>query len=95
MEKELEEILEKLLKEVEFIKGIILEKAERFNSDILDVRGAAKLLKVSIHTIYAYTYRKRIPCYKKGKKIYFSKKELELWGPKMHKIKLEKGNIYD
>jgi excisionase family DNA binding protein len=47
--------------------------------DVLNVKEAAKYLKLQIATIYEKTSRRIIPHFKKGNKVYFHRPELESW----------------
>lgn len=49
------------------------------SEDLLTIQQAAELIKLSVHTIYGFVSRSEIPCMKKGKRLYFSKKELNAW----------------
>lgn len=44
--------------------------------DILTVPEVAEFLTVSIPTIYALTSKGDIPCFKRGRRVYFSKEEV-------------------
>jgi len=46
---------------------------------LLTIQQAAELLSLSVPTIYGLTSRSEIPGMKKGKRLYFSKKELIDW----------------
>lgn len=48
-------------------------------SNVLGVDEAAAVLKCSKGTIYQWTCHGIIPFYKRGKKLYFSRTELEAW----------------
>lgn len=45
-------------------------------SELLDLRQGAKELNVSIHTVRAWTYQKRIPFVRLGRRILLRKKDL-------------------
>ncbi|MEI6764633.1 MAG: helix-turn-helix domain-containing protein [Bacteroidota bacterium] len=47
--------------------------------EFLNIRQAAELLNLAVATIYTLTCRKKIPYFKKGKKVYFKRFELEAW----------------
>ncbi|WP_017732529.1 helix-turn-helix domain-containing protein [Nafulsella turpanensis] len=53
--------------------------SENEEGDIVPVQGAADFLDISIPTIYGYVQRREIPFHKRGKRLYFSKKELTEW----------------
>jgi excisionase family DNA binding protein len=46
---------------------------------LLTVKEAAKLLSLSVPTIYGLVSRSQLPCLKKGKRLYFLKQELLNW----------------
>jgi excisionase family DNA binding protein len=48
-------------------------------NDLLTITEAAKFLNCSIPTIYAKTSKRAIPFHKQGKRVYFSRRELEQW----------------
>ena len=52
---------------------------ENTKEDILNVKGAAKLLDLSPATIYGKTHRNEIPYFKQGKKLLFSRAALVTW----------------
>lgn len=45
--------------------------------DFMNAKDASEFLKVSKFTIYYYTNHKMIPYFKKGKRIYFKRTDLE------------------
>lgn len=45
----------------------------------MSLKEASSFLNLAPQTIYGYTSQRLIPFYKKGKKIHFLKKDLELW----------------
>lgn len=47
--------------------------------EYLNIQQAAELLSLAVATIYTMTCRKKIPYFKKGKKVYFKRTELEEW----------------
>lgn len=64
----------------------ILEKLTRIENliaigmkDALNSKEAAMLLGISYQGIIQMTHNKRLPHYKQGKRLYFSRKELEGW----------------
>lgn len=48
-------------------------------NDLMTIAEAASFLKCSIPSLYVKTSKKLIPFHKQGKRIYFSKSELENW----------------
>lgn len=67
------ENIEKLLQEN------ILHSTTVAEDEILTVSEAAKLLKLSVATVYTKVCRKEIPANKQGKRLYFYRKELLDW----------------
>lgn len=49
------------------------------NNDLLTINEAATLLNLAKPTIYGLVCHSKIPCMKKGKKLYFSREELTTW----------------
>lgn len=47
--------------------------------DLLSTSSACELLNIAKSTLYNLVYKQAIPCMKRGKKLYFSKKELVKW----------------
>lgn len=47
--------------------------------ELLNVEQAAKLLSLSISSLYRLTSRQQIPFFKKGKQLYFRREELVQW----------------
>jgi excisionase family DNA binding protein len=47
--------------------------------NLLTIQQAAEILRLSVPTIYGLVSRSQIPCMKKGKRLYFSTKELTDW----------------
>lgn len=73
---ELEEIIQNSVKEV--LRTEIKNSANQGES-FLDISEAAALLKLAKQTIYSLTATEQIPFFKRGKKLYFKKSELESW----------------
>jgi len=48
-------------------------------NDILSVEQAGKFLNLAKQTLYGFTSKNEIPFFKRGKKLYFRKSELEQW----------------
>ena len=74
--KELESIIENS------VRKILNESATGQNTSeggMLSVKEVAEFLKVGASTIYKYTSSREIPCFKKGKRLYFSKDALMQW----------------
>jgi len=47
--------------------------------DLFDIKMAAEYLHLAVPTIYGLVQRATIPFYKKGKRLYFKKEDLEKW----------------
>lgn len=45
----------------------------------LNITEAAKLLKLAVPTIYGLAQKRKIPYYKRAKRLYFRKNDLEVW----------------
>ena len=73
---DLQEIIESSIKRAFRSEGNLKEQnsTEHFNVD-----QAATFLDLAKQTIYGLTYKDLIPHYKRGKKLYFLKAELEKW----------------
>jgi excisionase family DNA binding protein len=54
-------------------------KQRQSEDEFLNVIEASEYLKIPVTTIYDYTSNKKIPFHKKGKKLHFSKHELNAW----------------
>ena len=61
------------------IIGEGLTQVKNIIPDILDVKQAAEFLRLKITTLYEKTSEKTIPHFKKGKKLYFKRDELQAW----------------
>ena len=49
------------------------------SEDLVNIKQVAAILSLSVTTIYGLVSRKDIPSMKKGKRLYFSKKEINDW----------------
>jgi excisionase family DNA binding protein len=85
------EILERLDRVEQLLNGKIPSKAKvkssvtKSTGESVDIKDAAKMLSVSVASLYSYVKNKRIPFEKAGRKLVFSRTALEAW-------KLEKDN---
>ncbi len=68
------------------IEGLLIQALENkqeqkvpYESKWMNVSEAAEYLQIAKPTLYALTCRREIPLYKRGKKIYFKKDELNEW----------------
>jgi excisionase family DNA binding protein len=70
-----------LLDEVASIKSMLAEKgdAKPTGDQLLTIQECAAILHLSVPTIYGLVHRKEIPVSKKGKRLYFSKDEINAW----------------
>jgi len=76
------ELIDLRLQTVESLLYSIIEKQEASvteENDILTADQIAKLLSVSLPTVYGYVHFKQIPFMKRRGKLYFSRKEVEEW----------------
>jgi len=55
------------------------QATKKTDSDLFTIEEAAGFLKLAKPTIYGLVCHSKIPCMKKGKKLYFSKAELIAW----------------
>lgn len=71
----LKQALSELLQE-----GLTLNSTTQTNEqEIMTIKEASVYLRLKVQTIYEKTSLKLIPHFKKGKKLYFNKKELQEW----------------
>ena len=74
-----------LSSQIEELKSILLEKlanpqpASNEADDLLTIEEAAEMLRLAVPTIYGLVSRRTVPYMKKGKRLFFSKKELTQW----------------
>ena len=54
-------------------------QADNLTSEILTIEQASHFLNLAVQTIYGFTAKYEIPFFKRGKKLYFRKSELEAW----------------
>lgn len=55
------------------------DEARKVSEGYLNIEQATELLGISKVTLYRRTSKRTIPFYKKGKKVYFKRTELEAW----------------
>ena len=75
------DILEERLIRIEHLLNDLKLTVQRQNAqeesrELLSAKQAAALLNIALPTLYGYTSRMEIPVSKKGKQLYFSKKEI-------------------
>jgi len=71
-----------LYEKLESIEQLILSKnnAPQPEEDkLITIREAAEILHLSVPTVYGLVQRAEVPVCKRGKRLYFSKKELVGW----------------
>jgi excisionase family DNA binding protein len=79
------EILERLDRVEQLLSGETPSKAKvkkletKRAEESIDIKNAAKILNVSMASLYSYVKNKRIPFKKKGGKLAFSRTALETW----------------
>lgn len=67
--------MEELLNELREIKALSLLSAK----NVLTIEDVSKLTDLSVSCLYKKTCAKEIPHYKKDKRIYFKRQEIEEW----------------
>ena len=83
MENPFEVIMEKLDR-IERMVTIIRENQEiketqETSKEIMNVQQVADYLSISKQTVYGMTCRMEVPFYKRGKKNYFKKRDIDEW----------------
>lgn len=79
------EVLEQRLIRIEGLLKDLMEnlkipyQANQESDFFMDVKEASEFLRLSVPTIYGLVHQSVIPVNKKGKRLYFSKKELTSW----------------
>ncbi len=76
---ELEALIENSIRKVLCEIPLSSQPKSNFGSDLLCIAEASKYLNLAIPTLYGLVSNKIIPHMKKGKKLYFSRQELEEW----------------
>lgn len=91
------EILERLDKVEQLLSGKSPSKAKvkkletKSTAESMDINEAAKMLHVSVASVYTYVKKNSIPFEKKGKKLTFSRTALETWKQEKNKSKKKTG----
>jgi len=77
----LPEVIRLLYEKVERLEEILikLQPAKAEEDQLLTVKEAAELLKVTVASLYAKVSRKEIPVHKPGRILYFYKEDLLQW----------------
>jgi len=73
---ELETLIQNSLRKVLNEQSKLSQKTE---DEIFNINQAAKFLNLALPTIYGFTAKRAIPFYKRAKKLYFKKSDLEKW----------------
>jgi excisionase family DNA binding protein len=79
---QLPKTVQEIVEKVNNIERLLLERPVSINtetSDLLTIKQAAEFITLSVPTIYGLVHRAEIPVNKRGKRLYFSKKELTTW----------------
>lgn len=78
---ELPEVVRLLFEKVEHIEQIVLllKPADHGEENLLSISEAADYLKISVAALYTKVSRKEVPYSKPGKRLYFSREELQQW----------------
>ena len=96
---ELPQAVSDLTREIKAIKELLLSNKSESTPEedqLLTIQQAGQLLNLSVPTLYGYVQRSEIPVSKRGKRLYFSKKELLDWvkeGRKKTNSEIEKEAI--
>ncbi len=91
------EILERLDKVEQLLSGKSPSKAKakkletKSTAESMDINEAAKMLNVSVASVYTYVKKNSIPFEKKGRKLTFSRTALEAWKQEKNKSKKKTG----
>jgi excisionase family DNA binding protein len=79
---QLPEIAELILKKVDRLEQLLLELLSaptEQRDQLLTIQQAAAFLHLTVQTLYGYTHRNAIPFSRRGKRLYFSRADLEHW----------------
>jgi excisionase family DNA binding protein len=79
---QLPKAVNQLNERLENIERLLLQRnqqPQKEEDQLLTIQQAAKILCLSVPTIYGLVSRSEIPCMKKGKRLYFSKEEITGW----------------
>ena len=47
--------------------------------ELMTIQQVSKYLKLAVPTLYGYTAKNKIPYIKKGRRVYFLKKDIDVW----------------
>ena len=70
--------IEKLLHELNGRKSLSTKPDDSI-PELMAVSQVAKYLSLSVQTVYGFTSRSEIPNFKRGKRLYFRKSEIDEW----------------
>lgn len=56
-----------------------IEAQKQSKREVIDIKEAAELTRLSVPSIYRKTHNHEIPFYKRNNKLYFRRSELEQW----------------
>lgn len=73
------ELKEMLREEMRAVLVTIPPVESALQEDLLTASNACELLNIAQSTLYKLVHLRAIPCMKRGRKLYFSKKELVKW----------------
>jgi excisionase family DNA binding protein len=78
---ELENIIARAVETALLSAGFSLADNEPVDDEIVIMRApdVCKYLNMKMSTLYQLTHKREIPCYKKGKILYFKKDEIDQW----------------
>jgi len=80
---ELPSAVSQLYEKVSNIEKMLLvtnkEPLKKEKEDFMLIKQAAEYLSLSVPTVYGLVHRNEIPYYKRGKRLYFLEKDLEVW----------------
>lgn len=79
---QLPDAVSRLFLKLEGIEQLLMQSncpAPTVSEDPITIQQAADFIKLSVSTLYMLVSRSQIPYMKKGKRLYFSKKELNEW----------------
>lgn len=86
---DLEQKLDNLTHMVSELSKQLYHLQPQTNDKPLDVKGAAEYLGTSTYAIYNLTFKRAIPHFKQGKRLYFNKEELSKWVQSNRKLTVE------
>ena len=78
---ELENMIARAVERALHGAGLRLDENEQGDDEIIIMRAphVCKYLNMKMSTLYQLTHKREIPCYKKGKILYFKKDDIDQW----------------